>query len=226
MVSQNNPTKSPTNPTARIMPIIPVLILLVVIFAAFTIPFIYETQTLWYKTGIDKTMLQTAQVAGLLALILLMVQIILAIRAKILVKVYSMAKIVRLHRVNAILIVASSLIHLLLVLLPEGIDNLPIGKKYWPEMVGALLFLLILVNVAVSYLRTKLNLNYRRWKTVHQITGYLIPLLACIHVLFVSESFEQTVPKYLLLGMAIITYLWVVKVKIQSSTKSISANNK
>jgi len=69
-----------------------------VVGGALSIPFVYESQTLWYKTGIDKTMLRVGKIAGLLAAVLLLVQILLGVRGKILEQLFGVRSLVLWHR--------------------------------------------------------------------------------------------------------------------------------
>jgi predicted ferric reductase len=172
---------------------------LFVLAGALSIPFVYETQTLWYKTGSDKTMLRAAQLAGLLAGALLFVQILLATRGKFLTRLFGGATLMRRHRTNGIIISLLALGHAILVLAPEGLTNLPIGKKYWPEMVGILLLGIVLSTAILAYFREKLALDYKRWRAIHKLLGSLTILLLTIHVLFVSESFAHNIPKFALI---------------------------
>lgn len=181
---------------------------------ALTIPFYYETQTLWYKVGIDNTLLRMAQFAGMLTLVLLFVQITLSAQNSFLKMLFGGARIMRWHQRNGVLITFLAISHVFLVLAPEGLANLPIGKKHWPEMVGALLFAVIISTVVCSYFRQKLNLNYKKWKAIHQPLGYLVIGLVTVHVLNVSESFEQKVPKFSLLIAFFGLILQVVIVKL------------
>ncbi len=169
--------------------------LLMVMGAALSIPFVYETQTLWYKVGVDKLTLRSAQMLGLAAVVLLMVQILLGARGRLLQQLYGAAALMRWHRVNGIIIALLAGSHMLLVLLPEGLTNLPIGIKYWPEMLGMLLLGIILVLVISAQWRRQLRLNYQRWRLFHKVFGYLILMLIGLHVLFVSESFQLIVPR-------------------------------
>lgn len=180
----------------------------VLLGGAFMVPFYYETQTLWYKIGGDKLMLRVGQLAGLLALVLLFTQIILALRAKFLEKLFGTATLMRWHKTNGMLIVSAALTHVGLVLAPEGMNNLPIGTKYWPEMVGGGLFLLLFITVISSHFRSILHLSYLTWKRLHVPLGYLALMLSFIHVLFVSESFSYGFPRFALIilfsGMIIV----------------------
>lgn len=192
---------------------------------AMAIPFAYETQTLWYKSGADKFMLRAGQTAGLLALLFLMLQIVLAVRPNFLSSLYGVQKMVRWHRICGVLIAVSALIHVLLVLLPEGVGNLPFGRKYWPEMIGIVALLSVFLTVTVSSARNRLHLNYLSWRLWHRIIGYLLPLLACVHVLFVSETFQSGVPRFLLLtGISGIFFLVVIE-KIRTKWQKKGGNH-
>lgn len=188
-------------------------LLIVVIGGALSIPFIYESQTLWYKIGVDKTMLRAGQIAGLLAVILLFVQIILAVRGKFLQELFGLPSLMRWHRVNGVLVFVLVLCHVTLVLAPEGFLNLPIGMKYWPELVGLILFLIIFAMVVSSLFRQQLGFAYVRWRTIHKSLGYLALVLVAIHVLFVSESFEHSIPRTALIAAVATVVIVVFRVK-------------
>ena len=175
---------------------------LVFMGGSLSVPFYFETQTLWYKTGLDKVMLRAGQLAGLFTLDLLVLQIVLALRGRFFEDLFGGVKnMLHWHRTNGVFIACAALCHVVLVLAPEGISNLPIGAKYWPEMVGEGLFLLLLVTVFSSRFRTALRLDYKIWRTVHRPLGYLLLVLVFIHVLFVSESFKQGLPRIILLAV-------------------------
>jgi len=181
---------------------------------ALAVPWLYETQTIWYKFGHDKTLLRMGQTAGLLALCLLLVQILLAVRGSIFDSIFNRALLVSLHRYNALLITLMALLHILLVLVPEGLTNLPIGKKYWPEMIGGALFIILLLMVVSSQFRQQLNLKYNLWKIIHQILGYLVLTVILLHVCFVSESFASGPPRHLLIIIVLAVLLWSIVTKI------------
>lgn len=116
--------------------------------AALAVPFLFPTETLWYKAGADKLMLLTAQMAGLLALVLLLVQILLALRPKVFMQVLGTAALLRWHRANGVVLAGCALVHVVLVLAPEGFENLPLGWKFWPELLGAVTLFFLLTTVA------------------------------------------------------------------------------
>ncbi len=193
--------------------ILAILVFVLCIAGALSVPFYFETQTLWYKMGSDKTMLRTGQLAGMLALVFLFVQITLALRSRFLERLFTAASLLRWHRINGLFIGLLAVSHVLLVLVPEGLSNLPFGKKHWPEMVGMLLFSILLPMIAASHFRQKLKLDYHRWKAVHRVLGYLVVLLVTIHALYVSESFEHESLQIALLALfgALLVQVVIVK---------------
>ena len=209
-----SPTKSGTV-KLRFYRVFVILVFLVVLCGALSIPFVYETQTLWYKIGLDKTMLLGGQVVGLLAAVLLFVQILLAARGNFLKKLFGIDAVMRWHHTNGLIVSLLAISHGALILIPEGVSNFPIGLKYWAEMVGTLLLAIILSMVISSQLRQKFRLDYKRWKSIHKLLGYLALIFLAIHVLFVSESFEQFVPK-----VALLTIFVGVVVSVILSKKS------
>ncbi len=82
---------------------------------ALAVPFYYETQTLWYKVGADKVMLRSGQLAGLFALVLLIGQILLALRVKFFEHLFGGTRLMRWHQLNGVLIFCTACSHVLLV---------------------------------------------------------------------------------------------------------------
>ncbi len=168
-----------------------ITVFFVFLSAAIYVPFYFETMTLWYKVGLDKTLLRSGQVAGMSALVLVMLQIILALPGDYLEKLFGKAALARYHRINGLAILLLAISHVVLVLAPEGLTNLPIGKKYWPELVGFLVLSSIFSTITATYLRKPLKISFETWRILHGIIGYFIIVLLPIHVIFVSESFEN-----------------------------------
>lgn len=166
---------------------------------AMIIPFVYQSQTLWYKLGIDKTLLLAGQLAGLLAALALLLQILLGTRGKGLEEIFGVAALMGLHRLNGVVVCFLAAAHFALVQIPEGIVNLPIGAKYWPEIVGGTLLLLLLFSTITARFRQQFGLDYRRWQMMHRTFGYLALALLAVHVLFVADSFTHMVPRAALL---------------------------
>lgn len=189
--------------------------MLLVLAAALAVPFLFPTETLWYKAGADKLMLLTAQLAGVLALVLLVVQILLALRPKVLEQSVGPANLLRWHRLNGVVVAVCALVHVVLVLAPEGLANLPLGWKFWPELLGAATLFSLLTTVALSWWRSALPLSYQRWRLLHRSIGYLLPALLTAHILFVSESFAGGPPRLVLLVGMVLFFVVVALMRMR-----------
>lgn len=183
------------------------------------VPGYYGTTTLWYKTGFDKTMLLAGQYCGLTTLILIYLQVVIALRGSVLGRIFGETNLIRCHRISGVIIVVAAISHVLLVLVPEGISNLPVGWKFWPEMIGAALLLIIVILTLTSQLRHRLNMSYNTWRIIHKPAGYIALLLVTIHALFVSESFEHTGPRIS------ITVLFLLVAVMATAAKYRAARN-
>lgn len=168
--------------------------LLLILFGGALIPFLFESQTMFYKFGQDKILLRIGKIAGISAAILLLAQPLLTGRSRWVDRVAGLPTLVQLHRANGILILLLLLSHVLCILVPEGIDNLPLGWKFWPELVGGVVFASLLCLVPFSLLRKRLAVPYHLWLRMHRYGGFALLVLLFIHIRFVSESFKQDVP--------------------------------
>ncbi|MBE0583182.1 MAG: ferric reductase-like transmembrane domain-containing protein [Desulfofustis sp.] len=183
----------------RLTRLIIVGLLLAAAGTAGTLPFFYESTTMWYKIGLDKTLLRVGKICGLLAVTLICAQSIIGLRPRLLEKAFGAPSLLRWHRRGAAVIVLLAVLHVLLILVPEGLKNLPIGPKFWPEMLGGGLLVILVLQTGYSWTRERWRLAYQRWRTIHRYLAWCILLLVPVHLLFVSETFSQTVPR-----------LWVV----------------
>lgn len=163
------------------------------------LPFLYPTQTLWYKTGWEKAVLQTGHLFGVFAFLALVLQLLFGSRGALLERAFGVSLVMRLHRANGQILPLLVLCHMALVLLPEGLANLPLGLTFWPEMVGGAALLAIVVQVVAAQVRQRFSLDYRRWRSGHRWLGYTVLLLAAVHVLFVADSFASGLPRLALL---------------------------
>lgn len=186
-------------------------LLALVAAAALSVPFVYESQTLWYKVGSAKTLLRGGQLVGLLAALSLVVQILFGVRGCLLEETFGAARLSRWHRGNGQFLVACGGLHATMVLAAEGLTGL-FAVRSWPELVGALLLAAILAMVVTSLFRRRLGLGYAGWRFLHRLLAYSVPGLLAVHLLFVSDSFAQRVPKagllVILLALAV-AVLWI-----------------
>jgi predicted ferric reductase len=198
-------------PTPRLRNTLAGLVLILIaglIIGALTIPFQFESSTMFYKFGVDKAMLRGGKMIGLAAAILLMVQLPLAGRIKFLDRLFSLPALYRVHRLNAFVICPLVLLHVVCVMAPDDLYMIPLEGRYWPEWLGALLLVLILCQTMASRWRSLLGLPYHRWMAVHRVVGAATMVLLLVHVLYVSETFSRSgLPRY---ALGILAGSWLV----------------
>jgi len=189
------------------------LILLALLAGALTIPFFFESPSIWYKFGIEKNSLRAGKMLGLAGGLLILCQLPMAGRLKFLDRIFSLPALIRQHRLHAWAIVLIALIHPLCTLLPEGTILVPLEIRYWAEWVGVGLLAIILIQFVCSRWRQPLGLAFHIWLPLHRILGLLITALLIIHVLYVSETFTDAGPPRLAVliaaGVFIMMWLWV-----------------
>jgi len=190
-----------------------VLIVLLMLAGALAIPFLYESPSMWYKFGIAKTSLRAGKMVGMAAGLMILLQLPLAGRLKVLDRNFSLPGLIRQHRRHAWAIVLMALVHPLCVLLPEGKLTLPLEMRYWPEWMGVALLVLILAQFATTQWRQPLAIVFHRWLPGHRVTGTGIAALLIVHVLYVSETFTDNWPPRLAVlvagGIFALIWLWV-----------------
>ncbi len=176
------------------------------------IPFFYQSTSMWYKFGVDRILLRTGKVIGMLAASLLLLQLLLAANLKIVTVVFPRPKLIKLHKFNAGLLAVLALIHPLFIFAPEDISTIPLEWKYWPEIVGAFLLLLIWFIFTTGRWREFLQLSFPAWRLFHRIAVITAFFLLALHVFFVSDTFQAGLPRYavfLSLGSYFCLWLWL-----------------
>ena len=190
-----------------------VLAVLLLLAITMAIPFYFESPSMWYKFGIEKTSLRIGKMLGLGAGLLILLQLPLAGRLKLLDRIFALPLLMRQHRRQAWIIVSAVLVHPLCILLPEGKLTVPLQMRYWPEWVGVALLAAVLTQFVSSWWRKRLHLAFHIWLPVHRTVGLLIAVLLIIHVRYVSETFSSAGPPQLgLLAAAAVSaliWLWV-----------------
>ncbi len=101
-----------------LLPAAIVALLFLTLAGALTIPFAFESPSMWYKFGIEKISLRTGKMLGLSACLLIFLELPLAGRLKFLDRIFSLPGLIRQHRMHAWAIAILALIQPLCVLLP------------------------------------------------------------------------------------------------------------
>ena len=188
-------------------------IVILCISGVLTIPFFFESPSIRYKFGFDKTLLRAGKMVGLAAAALLLLQLPLAARFKWLDRIFSLPGLYRIHRINALTLMLLVLLHPVLVFAPDSIIIIPFKQEYWPEWLGAGLLIMICCQVVISNWRRIFFRGYDKWVFCHRIAGMVVISMLIIHVLYVSETFEDSgLPRFLVFGAAgclVILWLWI-----------------
>jgi predicted ferric reductase len=167
---------------------------LILIGGALTIPFRFESSSIFYKFGMDRIILRTAKMVGLTAAVLLLLQLPLAGRLKWMDRIFSLPGLYRIHRFNAYAIGALVMIHPVLIQLAEHTWTIPLEKRYWPEWMGAALLTVVLLHIGFSRWRRRLFQAYEKWRGLHAILAATVFSALILHILNVSESFDPSRP--------------------------------
>ena len=209
-----SPSKSLTLQTRIIWGTLVVLFVMALLAGGWSIPFQFESFSILYKFGKLKVYLRYGKVIGITVALLLLFQVLLASRLKILEQIFSVKILFILHRINGFILTCLVAGHPVLIKASENFTPYTFGKKYYPEFVGiGLIFVLLTVSAAAIF-RNFFKMPYVRWRFLHRLGATLILLILPVHVLFVSDTFKSGVPRtaaltIFSLNLLLITYIWL-----------------
>jgi len=191
-----------------------IFLVLLIIASAWTIPFLFESSSILYKFGIEKTFLRTGKVLGVTLAVLVFFQILLVSRLKFLDRIFSLNRIVTFHRMTGIAIAFLALLHPVLIIAAENFTLFPFEKRYWPEFLGVGVLIFILVIVTTANWRLMFNIAYDKWLRFHRLVTLAAIALMTTHILLVSETFKSGLPHTLVLvaagiNLMLISRLWL-----------------
>lgn len=175
---------------------------ILLLFSASTVPFLFESPSLYYKLGMDKLLLRTGKVLGLLTAVLILYQTLPVSRFIFLEKLFTRRTLYTVHRTGGKLILLMAILHAACILAAENFTFFPLEKRYWPEFTGMAVLLLIGITVAAAVWQKQLKLQRPLWQKTHRWAATLITGLMVVHILFVSESFSRGIPRSVLLAAA------------------------
>jgi len=182
-----------------------------IIAGAWTIPFLFESPSILYKFGIEKTFLRSGKVLGVTAAVLVFFQALLVSRLKCLDRIFSLNRIVFFHRMNGIVIAFLVLFHPILIIASENFTLFPFEKRYWSEFLGIGVLFFVLVLVTTANWRLMFNIAYDKWLRFHRLVTLVAIALITIHILFVSETFKSGLPHTLVFVAAGINLMLILR---------------
>ncbi len=178
---------------------------------ACSIPYYFESPSIFYKTGIDKFLLRSGKILGICATILIFYQLVFISRFAPLEKVFKMKNLFQSHRTNGLIILAAAISHPVFILGADHFVLFPFESKYWPEITGIVLLTLLVLFVLISHWQKKLKLDYRVWRMLHKSFAPIIIVLLYIHIINVSKTFESGVPFYALTTFFSLSLMLIVR---------------
>ncbi len=188
---------------------------LLILAGAISIPFYFESSSMLYKFGADKTLLRSGKVIGLIVACLVILQSVLSARFKFLDRIFALNNLMNLHQFIGIAIAGCALIHPVLIFLPEDMTTIPLSIRYWPEFVGVFLLAMILGIAMIANFRMKIGLSFDRWRIMHQWATFTVYIALFVHILFVSETFEKGLPRAIVYSIMGIYALVFVRVRLK-----------
>lgn len=172
-----------------------VLLALLLLVGGWVIPFQYESFSILYKFGTEKTFLRSGKMVGITLALLLFFQIVLASRFTFFERIFSVKAGLQLHRINGVIIACLAILHPLLIKASENFTPYTLEKKYYPEFLGIVLLSIILIVSGTAFFRSFLKISYKSWLFTHRLGATLVLMLLPSHILWVSETFKNGLPR-------------------------------
>lgn len=181
------------------------------VFLAAWMPFVFESSSILYKFGMDRLLLRTGQICGNIAFLMLLAQLFLAARIRLLDRLAGLPRLMVIHRINGLCAAFLVVAHPGLLLAAGELNSLRLGMEYWPEGVGVLLAVTVLITLGTAFKRERIALPFHLWRRGHGVGASLIIFMAAIHVLFVGGGFSRETPRAALLILLAVSFvLWAV----------------
>lgn len=169
------------------------------VLGAALLPLVWESQSLYYKFGIQKALLLTGKAVGAAALALMVIQALVMARFRIIDRHLGVRQRFSLHRRIGIVILVLLLLHPLLVLWADGFTLYTFSWRYWPEFLGVTALISALFLVLLSLFRQGLGMKFSVWQVFHRLSAPLTTLMVFVHAGFVSGTFDHNLPKVALI---------------------------
>lgn len=206
-----SPAESLSATTRIILGTLIVSLALLVLAGGWTIPYTFESFSILYKFGMEKTYLRSGKVIGITIVVLVFFQVILASRFIIFAQVFSVKRISALHRINGMAITFLVICHPLLIKASENFTPYTFEKKYYPEFLGIALLTVLLLLGLTAIFRNFFKLSNAKWLLLHRFSVTLVLLMMPAHILYVSESFKSGIPRKAALVIFSLNLLMIIR---------------
>jgi predicted ferric reductase len=201
------------SPTKRlILGSILVVLAMLLLVAGWTVPYQFESSSILYKFGIQKVLLRSGKVVGIIITLLLFYQILLASHLKLLEQIFSNKRLLTLHRFNGFLITLLVLVHPALNKASENFTAYIFESRYYPEFVGIGLLFVILTVSMLAFFKKRSGISYGKWLVLHRFGATMVLLILPLHVLWVSDTFKEGLPRNAALGIFSLNLLLLLRI--------------
>lgn len=215
-----NPKEKLSEANRLSLGIIIALLALLLLIGGWIIPYKFESFSILYKFGMEKTYLRSGKVIGITVALLLFFQVVLATRFRIFEQVFFVKRLPSLHRFNGMTIAVLVLSHPLLIKASENFTPYTFEKKYYPEFLGMGVLAILLLLSFTAIFRKFLKMSYGKWLVMHRLGATLVLLLMPFHILFVSETFKSGLPRKAALVIFSLNFLMIMLIWIQRFFKN------
>jgi predicted ferric reductase len=188
------------------------VIIFLILFLSWTIPFIFESSTILYKFGLEKKLLRGGKIIGITIAVLIFVQLVFVARFKFMDKIFGLNKLYIFHGINGLIIAFLALVHPFTIIASEKFTLFPLELRFWPEFLGAGIAVIIVMMVLGAVMRKKLKLPYHIWAILHRAAAVPVVFLFTFHILFVSETFESGIPQISAVILGFIVLILALKI--------------
>jgi predicted ferric reductase len=184
---------------------------MLLLVGGWSIPYNFESFSILYKFGKLKQYLRFGKMFGITVVLLLLYQLILAARLKIMEQIFSAKTVLMLHRINGFVITCLVVTHPVLIKASDKFTPYTFTRKYYPEFVGiGLLFVVLTVSLSALF-RNFLKMEYKRWRLLHRLGASLVFCILPFHVLFVSDTFDTPgLPRWLAIKILALNFLMIL----------------
>ena len=213
-------TGSLTPATQFVLGIAIVFFAILLLAGGWVIPYKFESFSILYKFGMEKTYLRSGKVISITVALLLFFQVVLVSRFRIFEQVFSAKRLLSLHRFNGMTITFLVLSHPLLIKASENFTPYTFEKKYYPEFLGmGVLAILLLLSITAIF-RKFFKMSYGKWLLMHRLGATLVLFIMPLHILFVSETFKSGLPRKAALVIFSLNFLMIMLIWIQRFFKN------
>lgn len=189
-----------------------VILAMLLLVAGWTVPYQFESSSILYKFGIQKVLLRSGKVVGITVALLLFYQILLLSRFTFLERIFSHKRLLALHRFNGFLITLLVLVHPVLNKASENFTAYLFESKYYPEFVGIGLGFVILTVSMLAFFKERIGISYGKWLVLHRFGATMVLLILPLHVLWVSDTFKEGLPRNAALGIFGLNLLLILRI--------------